>query len=324
MEDWTTYVERVEQYCLANEIQDERQVAVLLSVMGAKTYNLLCSLVAPAKPADKTFDEITRTLKSNLNQSKSESMSKYIAELRKLAEHCQFRDGLSDALRDRFVCRLHNESIQKRLLTEDKLTLQRAVEIAVSVETAARDATELQGKNPTTCSVFKMHSKLCNTKAKPCFRCGKQSHDPTECWFKDKDCRQCNKRGHIQKMCKSKYSNSKDKLNVKRVQRLHKVAQTDSDSSCEEELACLGLYATEKDDSDVIWLTPKVNGVPLKMELDTGSALSIISSKDYKAKFPDAKLSRTTVKLKTYTDEKVTPLGKLKVKVKYKNQNLQS
>ncbi|XP_061128573.1 uncharacterized protein LOC133150206 [Syngnathus typhle] len=160
VEDWTTYVERVEQYCLANEIQDERKVAVLLSVMGAKMYNLLRSLVAPAKPADKTFDEIMQIMKSHLNpaplviaerfrfhkrnQSRTVTVSEYIAELRKLAEHCQFRDGLSDALRDRFVCGLHNESIQKRLLTEDKLTLQRAVEIAVSAETAARDATELQ------------------------------------------------------------------------------------------------------------------------------------------------------------------------------------
>jgi len=44
---------------VANEIDDERKVAVLLSVMGAKTYNLLRSLIAPAKPADKTFTEIT-------------------------------------------------------------------------------------------------------------------------------------------------------------------------------------------------------------------------------------------------------------------------
>lgn len=39
VEDWATYVERVEQYCLANDIGKERQVAVLWSVMGAKTYN---------------------------------------------------------------------------------------------------------------------------------------------------------------------------------------------------------------------------------------------------------------------------------------------
>ncbi|XP_028329886.1 uncharacterized protein LOC114480190 [Gouania willdenowi] len=160
VEDWTIYVERFEQYCLANDIRDERKVAVLLSLMGAKTYNLLRSLTAPDKPADKTIGEITETLKNHLNpaplviaerfrfhrrnQAKTETVSEYIAELRRLAEHCQFGVGLSDALRDRFVCGLHNESTQKRLLTEDRLTLQRAVDVAVSVETAARDATELQ------------------------------------------------------------------------------------------------------------------------------------------------------------------------------------
>ncbi|KAK3556351.1 hypothetical protein QTP70_007083 [Hemibagrus guttatus] len=45
-----------------------------------------------------------------------------MAELWRLAEHCQFGDGLSDMLRDRLVCGLHSESMQKRLLTERDLT----------------------------------------------------------------------------------------------------------------------------------------------------------------------------------------------------------
>ena len=33
VEDWSAYVERLEQYCVANEVEDERKVAVLLSLM---------------------------------------------------------------------------------------------------------------------------------------------------------------------------------------------------------------------------------------------------------------------------------------------------
>lgn len=55
------------------------------------------------------------------------------------------------------------------------------------------------------------------------------------------------------------------------------------------------------------------------MELDTGSALSIISYNDYKDKFAKIKLKSTPLTLKTYTGEKVCPLGKLKVKVNYEN-----
>jgi len=39
--DWNTYVERVEQYFIANEIEEEEQVAVMLSLMGNKTFGLL-------------------------------------------------------------------------------------------------------------------------------------------------------------------------------------------------------------------------------------------------------------------------------------------
>ena len=39
-------------------------------------------------------------------------------ELRKLALHCAFDNFLSQALRDRFVCGLNDQSIQKQLLAE--------------------------------------------------------------------------------------------------------------------------------------------------------------------------------------------------------------
>ena len=73
----------------------------------------------------------------------------YVAELRKLATHCNFGGNLNEALRDRLVCGLRNMQIQKRLLSEAKLKYSKAVEIAVAMETAIRDASELQSElNP--------------------------------------------------------------------------------------------------------------------------------------------------------------------------------
>ena len=48
-DDCNAYVERIEQYFIANEIKDNKQVAVMLSLMGNKTYGLLRNLAAPAK-----------------------------------------------------------------------------------------------------------------------------------------------------------------------------------------------------------------------------------------------------------------------------------
>ena len=40
----------------ANEIANEKKVAVFSSVVGSKTYTILRSLVAPAKLSEKGFD----------------------------------------------------------------------------------------------------------------------------------------------------------------------------------------------------------------------------------------------------------------------------
>ena len=55
-EDWISYAERLQQYFAANDVQsEEKQKAILLSVYGAQTYQLLKNLLTPEKPADKTF-----------------------------------------------------------------------------------------------------------------------------------------------------------------------------------------------------------------------------------------------------------------------------
>ena len=78
------------------------------------------------------------------DQNEGESVPVYVAELRKLSEHCDFKANLSDALRDRLVCGIKNANIQKRLLSESDLKLDKAIEIATAMETAARDAVELR------------------------------------------------------------------------------------------------------------------------------------------------------------------------------------
>ena len=71
---------------------------------------------------------------------------------------------------------------------------------------------------------------------------------------------------------------------------------------------------------DVIWVKPKVNGHTLKMELDTGSAISTLPLETYKETFPNTPLVDTTAILKTYSGEKVTPEGKILVRVEHNNQ----
>ena len=79
------------------------------------------------------------------DQLPGESLADYIAELHRLATHCEFRDYLNDALWDRLVCGLHAERTQRRLLTTKNLTLQEAIETALAMEAADKDSKTLQG-----------------------------------------------------------------------------------------------------------------------------------------------------------------------------------
>ena len=74
------------------------------------------------------------------------------------------------------------------------------------------------------------------------------------------------------------------------------------------------------DKDHVIWVSPEVQGRVVKMELDTGSAVSVLPYKQYKEHFCHVKLGKSVVTLKTYTGQKITPKGEMKCNVKFKGQ----
>jgi len=137
-DQWLSYKERLEQFIVANDVADEKHVPVLLSVVDGRTYELLRTLTAPQRPAEKTFAQLCTILENHLaprplviaerfrfhkrHQQKDENVSDFCVAIQKLSENCQFGTTLFDALRDRLVCGLASEQIQRRLLTEADLT----------------------------------------------------------------------------------------------------------------------------------------------------------------------------------------------------------
>ena len=72
VEDWISYVERLDQYFLANDVtKDTKKRAIFLSVVGDKTYKLIPDLLAPNKPTDKSFQALVDILTSHLEPAPS-------------------------------------------------------------------------------------------------------------------------------------------------------------------------------------------------------------------------------------------------------------
>ena len=159
------YLERAAFYMDANNVVNEKKAATLLTAIGRSTFQVLRNLVAPAKVRDLSFDEIADVLlkhyepkplviseRFNFNrrqQGANEKIADYVAELRRLSAHCEFGTFLDDALRDRFVCGLRSEAMQrKQLLLETELTFSRAAEIAQNMESAASDTKLVSRADP--------------------------------------------------------------------------------------------------------------------------------------------------------------------------------
>ena len=68
----------------------------------------------------------------------------YLAELKRLSEHCNYGDVLQDMLRDRLICGIQDQRTQCRLLAESDLTLQKAFKVAQAIESAKSNLKELQ------------------------------------------------------------------------------------------------------------------------------------------------------------------------------------
>lgn len=62
-----------------------------------------------------------------------------MVKLKRLSTYCDFGTFLGDALRDRLVCGLRSETIQKKLLAEEDLTFDSAVKISTAMEMAEKD-----------------------------------------------------------------------------------------------------------------------------------------------------------------------------------------
>ena len=58
----------------------------------------------------------------------------------------------------------------------------------------------------------------------------------------------------------------------------------------------------------------------ITFEVDTGAAVTIMSSDNYRHHFPNETISNSTLQLTTYTRNKVPLLGEVKVPVSYYNQ----
>ena len=299
-------------------------MAHLLSGLGAKTYAVLKNLTAPAAPSGCSLAQIKEKLVSHFkpkppviaerfsfhkrDQLPGEPIKDFVIELRRLARTCNFGGFLEEALRDRLVCGMTSSSTQKKLLAEKDLTLQRAIDIATAAEMAVLD----HQQEATVSHQSEMHSIRYKS---ACTTCGKRGHATNKCRFRLMTCYKCGKQGHLQAVCKEQV---RAPLNADK----HTVKQLEPATEQEEEMT---IWTITGGQTEGYYIHLTINGASVKMELDTGAAVSVMSDQQWKRMFGETAALEPYKgkKLQGYSGHEVQVIGQAQVDVGYGHQKHQ-
>ncbi|CAC5416659.1 unnamed protein product [Mytilus coruscus] len=298
-EDWIQYTERLNHYFIANNIE----------------------ITDHQNPKPSSI--VQRCKFNSRSRQPNESVSQFVAELRQISEHCVYKATLDDMLRDRLVCGIKEDRIQRRLLAEPGLTFKKAMEVATAMEMAAKNAHDLQVQEPK--QVHKV-----TIRNEECYRCG-GSHNATDCKWKDAKCYVRDKKGHLAKKCRNKgKQNDKEKPKFKQQtqqgkvypkQRPTKTHFVEEDSDDMEDTYTM--YQLEGKKRKPYLVSVKLNNTEINMEIDTGASVSVISQETCKQVFgSDNSLEKSPCSLRTYKGEKIDVLGKRNVTVIYNSQSV--
>ena len=152
------------------------------------------------------------------------------------------------------------------------------------------------------------------------------------CPHKDKVCRCCKKKGHLDRVCHAKARTlaksdppatgpSSDKKSPKRTHYVQDQPVQEDNSSGDK----YGLNVIHDDHSSPFTITLHIKYTPVKMEVDTGAAVSIISEATFQRlqQSPCAPiLESANSKLKTYTGQDIAVRGTAQFTIRYKSTQL--
>lgn len=355
-EEWSHWTERLEQYFDLNNIKEEKQVAMLLTMVGSKGYALFRNLCLPDLPKTKTFEELKEKMQNHIQpppseiaerykfkqcmQREGEDIKTFCARMKGLSTHCNFGTELSKHLRDQFVCGTRSSSTKEKLLRSGKdLTFDKAVEIASAMETAHRDSTSMnqllqESSSMNVIKERKAHHKASGKKQTDssdsnydsCKHCGKNNHISSRCRYKNYKCNNCGLKGHLASICRRKKENSFNEN--KKGNKYNKDKNVEKQNYIEKEIFDKSfnfeddLNYFDSTGDDKVFVTVKIDKKPVKFEIDSGSPITAISSEFYEENFKaNYELKETNRKFKSYINQSMIPLGVFDVNVTYKHKS---
>lgn len=174
---WSRWLLRLEGVFRIFAIEDEARVPYLLHYVRPSSFDIVCDRLVPRDPFTTEYTTLTRIVDEfyepapleiaenykfhQRKQKDEESVQQFLSALQKLSLHCKFGSYLNTALRNQLVFGASSKKIQARLLELPDLTLERAIQVATTMELSEKGAQQLQEE---TTEVNTVHTAKRNSK----------------------------------------------------------------------------------------------------------------------------------------------------------------
>ncbi|KAL6490120.1 hypothetical protein MHYP_G00004650 [Metynnis hypsauchen] len=253
------------------------------------------------------------------NQGQDESIEKYVTDLKSLASTCNFGQIKESLIRDRIVCGTNNAVLRERLLREDKLTLDKCVQLCRATELSRENRQTLEGRAVEEVHVIRKYASKDRDNEISCKFCGKRhERNKKKCPAFGKKCMKCGRDNHFAAMCKTRAETRKQRKPV------HAVTELDSETY-EDILTVTENTRTVHQVNDSLKTKQLYAGMLIanklvKFQIDCGTSCNIIPVHLLN---PDTQLEQTEKVLVMYNKTELHPIGKCKIKVRNpRNQKL--
>ena len=220
------------------------------------------------------------------SRKQGDSVASFVAELRRLTEHCDFGITLEDMLRDRLVCGINEPTLQRHLLAQDKLMFKTALKVSQAWESAGHHVQDLQQ------SQLSGHSQLAATDVHavqqhrqdrhdrhdcrdrtdyaPCSNTGSCNscggpHQRAGCRYRSAVCNNCGKKGHLAWVCRSNVLQ-----NTSPTPRSASTVQTHQVQTAESLVEVYPLFTIANKETRPVVVTLRLDDRQIDMDVDTG------------------------------------------------------
>ena len=369
--NWEFFKQQWQDYEVATGLDKQEQkirLATLRSAMGKDCLQIFLNLKLSSeqqqdmneciealeayfKPKRNVVYE--RYLFNMCQQNPDEPVDGYVNRLRKAASTCQFGTLTEELIRDRLVIGLRDHATKLRLLKEDSLDINKALNICRSSEVAtlqlkamkseetksteevhalsgrqnnkAKSRNQYNGKKKTRDLVSdprKHREPNSKQRAYQCYRCGgKQRHTLEKCPAFGHECKACKKPNHFASVCKSSQKRpikqmtelSDDEQETDTEEFFYKLEEVSSVQARGKQL----YTSLEFADPNARYKTK------LDCHLDTGATCNVLTHRDLSVicQTGHPALQASKVKLRLFNGAVMKPVGEVALNVQKEGQS---